>query len=349
MGIASERRRARWPQAALALALALAMFAPAAPARAQEDELVPGFSDGEWQAVIVANSQVVGEGVTTGAMHGEAHFTVSDGVLDGSWNMTGSAVFSGEGSGTAEFVAEGIVAGTAIAPTFPTTGGRITAVISIEGVTGEFSQDFPAGESALLVDLTSATCGQVIAEYEVSAPGMTGSGTLVATRVGDLRADAAPDFEARVTDLMADAMDFRDAAIASGSFPPGGLSELLGRAQELDRALRRAGDCSGAPHAADYHSLIAGVVADLLAFALENPDQIDSNELRTLVTILVATNASILVSDAAMDSLVDLVGERLEAAIDSGDVVDISGLTGVAAMIGAWDLVLLGSDAMGGD
>jgi hypothetical protein len=340
----------RFTTIALSAVLAMSAALPASPAFAQEEVPPPSFSDGEWQAVIVATSRVdTPMGATTGSANGEAHFLVTDGLLEGTWTMVGAATMSGEASGSAEYVAEGNVTGSADYPQFPSTSTHIHMVIVIDGNPGEFSQDLPPGESAFSVVITSATCSQVIGEWEVSAAAMSGSGTFVATRIADLRSATAADFEARVTDLMTEAMDFRDASIASGRMAPGGLEALLSRAQELDRALTRARDCSATPMDGDYafHNLLAGIVADLLQFALDNPLLLDSSEMRTLVTALLSTGAYGFISDDAITGLHGLVGANMDAAIASGNPIDISNMIAAAAMIGAWDIVDQGAAALG--
>lgn len=348
MKSAGTKRMQPWVQAGLALVLAFAAALPVAPVRAQDEE-PPHFSDGEWQAVIVSNSHVSGPASVTGAAGGTAQFTVSEGVLEGTWSLEGSATLSGVASGSAEYITEGNVTGTADDPHFPTTGGHIHMVIQTDAGTVEMSQDVPAGESSFRINLINSICNQVTGTWEVSADNMTGSGTFVATRVSDLRDEDPSGYMERVTDLMADAMDFRDATIASGSLDVAVLDALLVRAQDLDSELRSSTECVASPvgDISDYHRLVAGIVADLLEFALGHPEEFDASTLRFLTTALVSTGATLFISEDTMNSLVDAIGDRLDAAIADGDILAIGNLIAAAMDIAAWDLVATGSAALG--
>jgi hypothetical protein len=188
-----------------------------------------------------------------------------------------------------------------------------------------------------------------VGTWRVEAEGMTGSGTIVLTRVSDLRLEDAPDYATQVTDLLVDAYTFTESIeTAGGTVDLAGLEDLLNRADSLYNALRRSTDCGLGDEAAaeGYINLLGDAIEHLLEFALANPDALDVSQLGRLVTAAVRTGVTIWESwDSLQGRLsTDLEG-RLETAIDDGDSVNSAMIAAIAALIGDWDLVAWAEDA----
>jgi hypothetical protein len=190
-----------------------------------------------------------------------------------------------------------------------------------------------------------------VGTWHVEAEGMTGDGTIVLTRVGDLRSEDEPDYATQVTNLLVDAYAFTEAVeTAGGPVDLTGLEDLLSRADSLYNALRRSSDCGVGEDvdAEGYINLLGDAIEHLLEFALSNPDALSTSQLRHLVTAAARTGVTIRESwDSIQDRLsADLEG-RLEAAIARGDVIAITNVAATAALIGDWDLLAWAEEAAG--
>jgi hypothetical protein len=333
----------------LAATLVMSVALTASPVMAQDLEGRVSLADGVWEAVMLSFSTVAVEGGGAAAdFRGNASFLSVDGVLEGEWTVGGSGVVTAEGaSGTAEYSGGGNVTGSADQPLFPATNLHIEANIVIDGVARRLSQDLPAGDSFIRVELTHATCSQVIGQWEYATGGLDAHGTFVAIRVEDLVPGAETDYNAEVTELIGEAIDFREATIRTGLVDVAALARITNRAQNLNRSLRRATECDPDPpeHAERYLSLIAGVISDLVGFALDNPLLFDDAALKALSQALVNTGAA-GAADAVWDGLRAEWADRLEAAIEAGDEYAILDAISGAAIIGAWDLIAIGEAAL---
>jgi hypothetical protein len=301
---------------------------------------------------MVSDSTLTGPGVSGGgSFYGEMRITSSGGSLDGSWNLTGTgSVVVEDASGVATYTANGTVGGTSIDPVFAASDAQIDMTITLPDVGPvENSIALPPGESGIIPVFTYGTCGQIVGTWSVEAEGMVGSGSIVLTRVSDLRSEDAPDYVTQVTNLLVDAYAFTESVeTAGGTVDLAGLEDLLSRADSLYNALRRSADCGVGEDvdAEGYINLLGDAIEHLLEFALSNPEAFTISQLRHLVTAAARTGVTIR---GSWDSLqvrlsADLEG-RLETAIDSGDAVDISSIAAIAALIGDWDLMAWAEDA----
>jgi hypothetical protein len=321
----------------------------------QIPEPPPAITDGVWEGVMVSDSTLTGPGASGGgSFYGEMRLTSSGGTLDGSWNLTGTGnVVVEDASGVATYTASGNVGGSSIDPQFAASDVRIDMTITLPDVGPvETSVSMPPGESGIVPMFTYGTCGQIVGTWNVEAEGMVGSGTIVLTRVGDLRPEDAPDYATRVTNLLVDAYAFTESIeTAGGTADLAALDDLLSRADSLYNALRRSADC-GMEEDADvegYINLLGDAMEHLLEFALSHPDAFNVSQLRHLATAAVRTGVTIRESwDSIQGRLsADLEG-RLETAIDEGDANDVLNIMAIAALIGDWDLIAWAEEASRG-
>lgn len=329
----------------IAAALVAALALTATPVQAQPDPPPPGpdspyLADGVWAATMISNSTVTPSGASAAADYrGNARITSTDGVLEGSWAITGSSSMSGSGvGGAAAFDAEGVVAGRSDQPLFSASSARIEGVVEVDGVARSFSQPV-AGMSGIVITLTHVTCSVVIGRWDFSAAAFTGGGDFIATRIGDLAEGTdEEDYEEQIRTLAYDVTQFEGATLGDGAVDSAELSSLVERANNLNRALRRASECEPDPDGdvRRYLSMLAGVMARLVRFALLHADLFDEVELLELTNALVGSGG---MTDGLHEQLVNEWGERLNEAIEEDDRAGI-----LAALAG---LGLLGADEVG--
>jgi hypothetical protein len=326
------------------LILLLVMISLSPPvSRAQEPEL-PVIADGVWEGVMTSGSRVRASGsTTTGEFYGETRFTSSGGTLDGAWNLTGTGELTTEnGYGTAEYMGEGVVTGPSSGPRFVAQNLTIHMAGVVDGHPFEATLSPPAGESAIRILLTRATCSQVMGTWEAEGDGFSGQGSFVAVRVADLRAEEARDYLEEVTNLLIDAHAFTESMFLIADAE--GLNDLVDRAENLYGALRRNDDCGLDEEAAGYLNLIADAVAHLLDFALSNPSAFNDFQLFQLIgaaarTGVIGAGAIGETAEGLESRLSTELADRLDHAIEVGDEISIDIVIAGAAIIGDWELM----------
>lgn len=339
-----SRRVNRIWTVAIVAASGLAVGA-ALPVHAQVADDGVSIPDGEWHGVIAATSTYAsGPGAGGATFQGEMTLTSNAGELDGSYTLSGTGEITGPDShGTAEYEAAGVVGGLASAPLLQPTGGSIHMVLTVDGQTQEMTMPLGPEEGASTIVLTHGTCGQIVGRYVVTAEGMTGEGTVVLTRVGDLAPGTEGDYETQVVDLLLDVAAFKDAVIAGAAVSYADLGPLLERAESLQRSLRRNEAC-GLTSDGALTFVITEVIEELLQFALADPDRFSDANLFDLTDVAVRTG---VIGPAALgegaDALTaDVAAEwdgRLDDFIAAGDQIGIDMVAAVGELIGDSDLV----------
>lgn len=329
--------------AALLILLLVLASAPLPAGRAQEMD-VPVIADGVWEGVMTSGSRVSAPGsTTTGEFYGETRFTSSGGTLDGAWNLSGTGELTTEnGYGTAEYTGDGVVTGPSSGPRFVAQNLTIYMAGVVDGHPFEATLSPPAGESAIRVILTRATCSQVMGTWEAEGDGFSGQGTFVAVRVADLREEDARDYLEEVTNLLIDAHAFTESVFLIADAE--GLNDLIDRAENLYNALQRNDDCGLDEEAAGYLNLIADAVAHLLDFALSNPDSFNDFQLFQLIGAAARTGVigagAIGESAEGFESRISTeLSDRLDHAIEIGDEISIDIVIAGAAIVGDWELM----------
>jgi hypothetical protein len=331
-------------RAVAGLLVALALVASSvSPVGAGGSRPAPGFADGEWIGDMVSGFGFTVEGGVGGSSGGGVFSLRVEGgsITAGSYEASAVGTFvSALGPGSSAegtLTAAGAITGAADEPIIENVTAKISATITVGGVSLPFEQDL--GGDSLTMTILSATCSVVIgtAEPEVRARvegsvGITNlSSRFVATR---LRAggDRAEDLSTEVVSLIVEG-DAVVADAADGTIDVGRFLDLLLRAERLAESIPRNERCAGSGPT-DHLSTVASVVANLLEVIIANPDAFGAVELQ--VALEAAVRAGLAGPDGRPDLLGDMrdiVGDRIDTAAAAGDDVSVGRLAAAANMM----------------
>lgn len=203
----------------LAVAVVAALALLALPAGVQADVPPPvsggpGLTDGVYQGTIAWPGSISFAGPVAlqgrWTLHGRLSGVVVEGTTIGgefSWILNGHSAASdgaSSGSGRGTVFGSGTVAGTAQSPCFSGTN-HVSAVVTVDGEAFDVEDDYPIECEYTRWQITAATCsyatgewtGETEAAIESGGGSLSGSGTFVLWRTGEL---AAPETENATVD-----------------------------------------------------------------------------------------------------------------------------------------------------
>jgi hypothetical protein len=242
------------------------------------------------------------------------------------------------GSGVGTLTAAGTITGASDEPIIENVTAKISATLTVGGVTFPFEQDF--GGDSLTMTILSATCSLVIGTAEpetrarVEGVSITNlSSRFVATRVSAGGRERAESFGTEIVSLIVEG-DEVVADAADGSIDVTRFLDLLLRAERLAESLPRNARCTTAG-ATDHLATVAAVVANLLEVIVANPDLFGAAEIQ--VALEAAVRAGLAGPAGLPGLLADMrgaVGDKIAAAADAGDDVSMGPLGAAAQMMG---------------
>jgi hypothetical protein len=310
------------PRSTAILAALAATLLPALPeATAQTLE----FPDGEWVADAISASVIKMRTASGGAkFEGTIEFVAYRGNMTGDGQLRGPPV-----AAVYTYVIEGDITGTSEVPVMNSTSGRMDAVMNIEGITVEQSNELGVGTPVPL-ELVSVTCKQVTGRWQVGYMNMmSGKGWFIAAKVNE---DRGPDFTQygwELRSLLWSVAEFANATVKEKTVDLPQLERLLEQAARLARDSRRNEGC-GIEEEGDFEPAVAGVIADLIRLAYDNPELFDTGLLNRLARAgveLGALGPEAAKPEAAAETaeqLAEMYEKRLDDAEEAKDCRELA-------------------------
>lgn len=304
--------------------------------------------DGQWTATAKSVGPISGSNFTGSIIYNAAFtFTVTDGVVEGGWDMIGFSWFSGEGfTGNGQFVIHGVLEGSADEPVLRQTGGEGTGTAMFADGR-ESSGPISAGSTLIApITLQEVTCDSAKGNFKIPADMSVASGgassdltaTFVARRFTEIPSHDMEIYSGEVTALTLEGMDLSNAVAGGAILDYGAIDAILGRAEALYRELGLVNGCDRR-NAGEFINSLQNTIAALINTALDHPDQFSNYDMARLISAAIRVG---LIGVGAADP--DLASEyeealrrelerRLEEGID--DCVDAGGLIVGADLLGA--------------
>jgi hypothetical protein len=264
----------------------------------------PNYSipDGEWEGVMAASYLwEAGGGQVSGTWNwgGTMDFTSAAG------EVAGEAVIDGIGTskvdlGGAEGNVHALVAifGPAEEPAFQAQTGLLEVFVSVAGFENKLTFPIDASTSHVVpVQLFAVSCSQIEGHWDAfmndwAAANSFGLENLTtnfhAVRTGDLPPEAANLYAEEMQELQSRANEFLSETKASSLLNVNELEDLLEDAEALSQALQQNSSC-GFTQEWSFLLPLAGIVAQLVDFAVQNPGAFNGYELWLLVNAAVRT------------------------------------------------------------
>jgi hypothetical protein len=285
------------------LALLLAVAPPrTAPVLAQPPAERPSFVDGHWQgSYYVVGSTQIDTMLAIVAYSGKLDFLSRAGDLQGEYDFGGSGVFLWPDGGTGEgaYQGGGRIFGPSDGLEMKGTNLEVDITVNVGGIEAGASVIFgPEDSLPFTILLVSATCSYAVGDIETPVIANVQSvggqihaikGSFSATRVEDLAAEENPNYYIESAQLLYDVIEFGKQAEEQGGIDFDELEDLLERAEDLARAVKRNTECGLQDDPAKYLSPISMAVAQLAAFALHNAELFNTAELRRLIIAALRT------------------------------------------------------------
>lgn len=280
-----KRVYGRLPRAVVATVAAAMVIAGPALAESGDEPLV--IPDGEYHGVILGTSALdFGEMSGSGSFQGELTMSVDAGVVVGSYAITGVSVVTGpDAFGTGGYESGGAVSGSATGPLIEPAGTTISMVMTVSGITNSQTMEVP-GDAPSTLALTGGDCGVLVARWTVSAPGMTGEGTVLITPTIDMTPGEA-DYMSRALEVQTE-VDAYTAALSSGTAAGFDLAALVERAEALRQSMRRNEECGLRPSDEVVDLVLGNALASLLTAALAHPESVSDLDLGMLTNAAAA-------------------------------------------------------------
>lgn len=349
-------------------ALGAALLLTASPARAQEGDPAPsgepGLVDGLWAVNVVSSGPVeIGEAHATVSASGGGLMTVADEVVSGEYTIDATNVVVAPDSGaTGSLHTVGEWGGNASKPAMIDGDSTIEGTVTVEGESQDVSFTFPSTGAMTVIPIISATCTVVegdwpgVANAAFAGTGASPSldGVWIAIRLLDaMPGEEPPDYAAEAFAVHTDGLLFYVESADAGAVDFARLDDLLTRAEDLYDRLQRAADC-GIGEAGGYQGLLAGMTADLLRFALDNPDLFDNMALLRLVSAAVRMGligSGAATGDYTTGLIADLtaeLGDRIDEATEEHDCDGALAVSIIGSIIGDADFAGMVGGACGG-
>jgi hypothetical protein len=222
---------------------------------AAQQSYQPGrvLPDGQWTATAVTTGPITVGGLSGTITYDAAFtFTVTDGVVEGRWDMLGFSFYSGDGiSGNGQLIINGVLEGSAGEPKLHQTDGEGTGTVMFDDGT-ESSGPIPmSGDLNAPITLIEVTCDSAKGVFNIPADMAVASGgassvllaTFDARRFTGIPSHDMEIYSGRVTALILEGQDFTNAVASGGVMDISALHDMLNRSEQLYRELGLVNDC----------------------------------------------------------------------------------------------------------
>lgn len=317
---------------------------------------LPGFTDGVWDVVLTHSGTVDIESATADPIiSGGGELTVIEGVISGKYSVSGTTTISGPyGTGSGVMSSSGEWTGTATKPAMADGQTTINGTVTVDGNSQNVSFTFPATDRITVIPIVTATCTIVIGDWPYvantafSGAGVSSSisGSFVAIRKGAaMVGDKDLTYFDKANSLMTEGVEFISRVGRGMPVDYSELNSLLTSAEEFYLLILRQADC-GVGDAKDYLSVIAGMVWDLLSYAVEHPESFNNFQLQRVMLAAARTgliDGSVPSSDGFYHLSDDLsldVKTREEEVREKNDCHSGLALLSITAILGGGDLAV---------